>query len=105
MILQFWEFSRILDPELHCDLADIQFMAATSPALSYLTQSTTTCSPLKASSIAARSADELCDELLEHMLDCDLCLNRNEHTCSAYGHYQGQIALAGRPQKGMVFAF
>ena len=72
-------------------------MAATSPALSYLTPAPASCSP--------RSADELCDALLEHMLDCDLCLNRSEHSCSIYGHYQSQIALAGHPQKGIVFAF
>ena len=75
-------------------------MAATSPALSYLTQTRANQFP-----VTARSADELCDELLAHMLDCDLCLNRNEHTCSAYGHYQSQIALAGYPQKGVVFAY
>lgn len=79
-------------------------MAATSPALSYIKQSSITYVPGDTSSTALRSADELCDELLGHMLDCDLCLNRSEHTCTTYGHYQNQIALAGRPQRGVVFA-
>jgi hypothetical protein len=75
-------------------------MAAISPAISYLTQGPTTGSPMK-----QLSADDLCDELLGHMLDCDLCLNRSEHDCSVYQNYQGRIALSGRPQKGIVFAF
>ena len=80
-------------------------MAATSPAISYLRHSPVSCSPAKELSVASRSVDDLCDELLGHMLDCDLCLNRNEHVCSSYQSYQSQIALGGRPQKGIVFAF
>jgi len=79
-------------------------MAATSPALSYLKQNPVTYVPSDAPVPALRSADELCDELLGHMLDCDLCLNRSEHACTVYGHYQDQIALAGRPQRGVIFA-
>lgn len=79
-------------------------MAATSPALSYLKQSPITYASSDTPSGALRSADELCDELLGHMLDCDLCLNRSEHTCATYGHYQSQIVLAGRPQRGVIFA-
>ncbi|MBV9037571.1 MAG: hypothetical protein JO182_23980 [Acidobacteriaceae bacterium] len=80
-------------------------MAATSPAISYLKQSPITYVPSDAPSAALRSTDELCDELLGHMLDCDLCLNRSEHACTVYGQYQNQIALAGRPQRGVIFAF
>ena len=80
-------------------------MAATTPALSYLAQTTVTSSPVEVPSVVIRSADELCDELMEHMLDCDLCLNRKEHACSAYEHYQTQLARAGRPKKGIIFAF
>ena len=79
-------------------------MAASSPALSYLEHTSIACSAAKASFVVPQSADQLCDELLNHMLDCDLCLNRGEHKCSDYNHYQSQIALAGRPQKGIVFA-
>jgi hypothetical protein len=75
-------------------------MAATSPAISYFTQNPASCSPVRELSV-----DELCDELLLHMLDCDLCLNRGEHTCSVHQSYQNQIALGGRPQRGTVFAF
>lgn len=79
-------------------------MAATSQAFSYFEHSRISHAATEASFVAPRSADQLCDDLLDHMLDCDLCLNRNEQACSVHNHYQNQLALAGRPQKGIVFA-
>jgi hypothetical protein len=95
----------IVGPWIAVFPVDSLIMAATSPAISYITQNPATCPTVNAASAASLCADELCDELLGHMLDCDLCLNRSEHACCAYKHYQNQIALAGRPQQGVVFAF
>ena len=50
------------------------------------------------------SADELCDELLKHMLDCDVCLTIGEHACSHYRFLHWQIAAQGGPCTGVVFA-
>jgi hypothetical protein len=79
-------------------------MAATSPALSNLEHSSVAHVASEVSFVVPRSADQLCDELLDHMLDCDLCLNRKEQNCSVHNHYQSKLALAGRPQRGIVFA-
>jgi hypothetical protein len=54
--------------------------------------------------IAFCSADELCDELLKHMLDCDVCLAKGEYACSGYRFLHRQIAAHGGPRTGVVFA-
>ena len=54
---------------------------------------------------SSRSADELCDDLLEHMLDCDLCLNSGEDTCCVHQQFRAGIARRGGASKGVVFAF
>lgn len=79
-------------------------MAAISPAISYFEQNTAVCSPSKAHAMASRSADQICDELLYHMLDCDLCLSGSEHTCAVHQQYQAQLVLVGQPQNGVIFA-
>jgi hypothetical protein len=58
----------------------------------------------ESSNIAFCSADELCDELLKHMLDCDVCLAKGEHACSGYRFLHRQIAAHGGPRTGVVFA-
>ena len=51
------------------------------------------------------SADQLCDQLTEHILECDLCLYGNECDCVVYGSIQEQIAAKGGSKSGMVLAF
>jgi hypothetical protein len=53
----------------------------------------------------SRSADELCHDVLEHMLDCDQCLDGSEDVCAAYHHLQVQIARQGGPTRALIFAF
>jgi hypothetical protein len=60
--------------------------------------------PVPGQKIAFCSADELCDELLMHMLDCDVCLTRGEYACSGYRFLHWQVVAQGGPHKGIVFA-
>src|SRR5437763_4586160 len=53
----------------------------------------------------SRAADELCDDVLEHMLDCDRCLDGYEDVCATYHHLQVQIARQGGPMRALIFAF
>ncbi|HSU33961.1 MAG TPA: hypothetical protein VLJ11_22230 [Bryobacteraceae bacterium] len=50
------------------------------------------------------SADELCDALMDHMLDCPVCLGGLDSTCAVYGRMQDQIKAQRGPSKGMVLA-
>ncbi len=99
MLLQVWKLPQGLARKLHYLLTSTLIMAATSPAISFLEQSTDIGAAVKTSS-AKLSPDELCNALLEHMFDCDLCLNRKEHTCTTFRHYQEQIARGGAIQGG-----
>jgi len=66
-------------------------------------------------SATSQNADELCDRLLEHVLDCDICLSVvPDLTCSAdecskhcpdYALIQQQIVKAGGASSGQVMAF
>jgi hypothetical protein len=49
-------------------------------------------------------ADELCDQLLAHMLDCELCLDPERPTCAICSGLQNEIKAQGGPAKGIVFA-
>ncbi len=51
------------------------------------------------------SADQLCDQLSEHILECDLCLYGNECDCTVYREFQGQIAANGGSKTGLALAF
>jgi hypothetical protein len=61
------------------------------------------------SSIAAphkydpQSTDDLCDRLLEHMLECDACLNP-KRKCSVYETLAAKINSEGGPSKPAVYA-
>ncbi len=48
-------------------------------------------------------ADELCDALMEHIFECDSCINGSEENCCTYCSLQEQIAQAGGPTKGVCF--
>jgi hypothetical protein len=50
------------------------------------------------------SADELCDALMDHMLECPECLSGLDSTCAVYGRMQDQIKTQRGPSKGMVLA-
>jgi hypothetical protein len=61
--------------------------------------------PFSKAPIEALSSSELCDELLMHMLDCELCLDPEQPVCGTCQSLQGRIAQQGRPGKGVVFAY
>jgi hypothetical protein len=50
-------------------------------------------------------AGELCDELLAHMLECNLCLDPEQHSCPACLNLQSEIKAQGGAGTGVVFAF
>ena len=49
-------------------------------------------------------ASELCDRLLAHMLDCELCLDPEQPACTACMSLQSAIQAKGGAGKGVVFA-
>jgi hypothetical protein len=77
---------------------------AIRPALLDPEQNAASVFRLAANMIVPYSADELCNELLEHMLDCHWCLSTSEDTCSAYRCLHQRIALHSGPRKGVIFA-
>ncbi len=50
------------------------------------------------------SADELCDALMDHMLDCPTCLSGLDTECAVYGRMQEQIHAHQGASKGLVLA-
>jgi hypothetical protein len=63
------------------------------------------CSPSSGYSLpSAATAEQLCDELLGHMLECGVCLGL-EAPCPIQQRVQHQIAAHGGAQTGVVFAF
>ena len=60
------------------------------------------------------SANELCERLIDHVLDCDICLSiipdltcssdECAKYCSEYRSIQQQIAEQGRPLSGQILA-
>ena len=53
---------------------------------------------------AGTTADDLCDALLDHMLDCSTCLDGTESCCPTWQKLQSEIKVAGKPQRGMLLA-
>lgn len=51
------------------------------------------------------STDELCEELLGHMLDCEGCLRGEEAHCATHQILHQQITARGGAKTGVVFAF
>ncbi len=49
-------------------------------------------------------ANELCDTLMDHILDCDACISGQEDNCPSYQLLQDQIAAAGGPSEGLLLA-
>ncbi len=52
----------------------------------------------------SNSADELCDALMDHMLECPTCLDGFDSACSVYGRMQEQIKAHRGPSKGLGLA-
>jgi hypothetical protein len=54
-------------------------------------------------------ANDLSDELLEHMLDCELCLKDltagSDVSCPLYTSFQERIKACGGATKGLVVAY
>jgi len=55
-----------------------------------------------------RSADDLCDELTDHMLECEECLtgclDGHEESCFVYREMRKQIEARGGTKRGMLLA-
>ena len=49
-------------------------------------------------------ANDLCDQLLIHMLDCDLCLDPAQPACPVCINMQSDIQAQGGPGAGVLFA-
>ena len=49
-------------------------------------------------------ADDLADELLVHMLDCELCLDPGHPECPVCAGLQTRISTLGGARTGVVFA-
>ena len=64
-----------------------------SPATAYLGE------PL------GRLADELSNDLLTHMLECDHCLDPIEHACGIFHSFQSEIAAKGGATSSVAFAY
>lgn len=61
--------------------------------------------PLPAVNLSGtNSADELCDALMDHMLECPTCLDGLDSTCAVYARMQDQIKAHRGPSKGLVLA-
>ncbi len=50
------------------------------------------------------SVNELCDDLLDHTLECAICLQSLNSKCSEYRRIEQDIKVAGGAKQGMVFA-
>lgn len=62
-------------------------------------------------SFAFRTADELCDALMDHMIDCPACLHSaasfsgtEADDCEIYACLREQIAVAGGATSGKLLA-
>lgn len=59
-------------------------------------------------SCLSSSPDELCDRLLDHMVDCDRCLDGclddQEQTCAVYHELQRQVKALGGAKKPLIIA-
>jgi hypothetical protein len=60
--------------------------------------------PIDTGAPPPKSADALCDELVEHIFECDTCINGMEKSCSVYSALQRRIAQAGGPKKSVLIA-
>jgi len=52
----------------------------------------------------SNSADELCDALMDHMLDCPVCLSGLDAGCAVYSRMQEQVKAQHGASKGLVLA-
>ncbi len=52
----------------------------------------------------AGSADDLCDELMNHIFACDACINDLEEHCATFRSLRERIAAAGGPSKSALLA-
>ena len=53
---------------------------------------------------AEDSADELCDELMKHIFDCDACIAGSERSCVTFVSLAQQIAAMGGATRGALLA-
>jgi hypothetical protein len=60
--------------------------------------------PTKACVDRGIQAEMLCDQLLGHMLECELCLDPEQPTCAVCVSLQGEISALGGPANGAIFA-
>ncbi len=79
--------------------------AKTSMASAALSRPQVPVLPFTNSHAHQNTANELCDQLLAHMLDCDLCLDPGQPACPACMSLQSEIKAQGGAAAGVVFAF
>ena len=86
MLLRFWQlvFSLVT--------RRVRLSGGPKPSGSLLAPAKRTCSE-DVSSGASHSSDELCDELLCHMLECECCLNPAVVSCPVYRDFQVLIGM------------
>jgi hypothetical protein len=53
---------------------------------------------------AAESVEGLCNELMDHIFECEACINDLEQSCGTYRSLQERIAKAGGPTKSALLA-
>jgi len=53
---------------------------------------------------AGCSSDELCDELLCHMLECESCLDPVVSACPVYRNFQALLRLKGSAAQPALYA-
>lgn len=84
-------------------------MYASTPAMNFQQQRTGTSAALDCSRFERSYANQLSDELLLHMLDCDACLSGsldNESiNCPIHRGLMKQIAESGGPSQPLIFAY
>jgi hypothetical protein len=56
----------------------------------------------KSDSSWSNPAEELCDELMCHIFECESCINGSEERCSVFRSLKVQIAKAGGPIKSIL---
>lgn len=70
----------------------VRLPCGAQPSGSLLAAGERTCGE-DASRSAIHSSDELCDELLCHMLECECCLNPAVVSCPVYRDFQALIGM------------
>jgi len=97
MLLRFWQLV------LSIVTRRVRLSGGSQPSGSVLAPGKRTCGE-DVSRSASHSPDELCDELLCHMLDCECCLNPAVISCPVYRDFQVLIGMKTSALKPALYA-